>query len=481
MKIAHTLTQVFALIVMLMLITACVKNTSFRTISEPYDCKTPSHQHKCRDGRSIIESYEEFDLTFIEFTERGNLFNREHTNRVLKHISSLAQIEDGVAVLVFAHGWKHNANPNDKNVQDFKSFLSDFSKYQAFGNRRVVGLYLGWRGNSVTVPLIRELTYWDRKSVADEIGGGGATDILSRLHDILVTRYIKHNETKKLYKNVYIVIGHSFGSALVLSALDDVYINNLAAAQVPLKHNEIFSNCRKVERFADGVFLLNPAIEANKGMQIKELASNCTYPADQAKLLHILSSSADTATNIAFPIGQWLDLVLTANQNTLKRTVVDGQMKSRNIEISEYDLDIRTIGNYQNFRTGMFKSQSNDGEDWTYVDCRRDPKECGVDVKNFFPIHDNDPLSFIYTDGNFIEGHSDVFNCRVKSYISALVLESQTVDKGYGVDNRVQAMRSVDHNKERKGCGYKDFNLSDCFSSQLNLFCNHDKSDFQTN
>ena len=208
-------------------------------------------------------------------------------------------------------------------LKTLNPLLSKFVENEVIGKRDVIGLYVGWRGMSVKLPLVKELSFWDRKAVAEEIGSGGVTEILSRLHETLITQFDKHNQGKNLYRNVYTIIGHSFGGAIVLSALHDVFTDNLASSYQS-NENGVKHACTKTSRFADGVILLNPAIEANKAMQIKELASGCQFSNKQAKLLHVISSEADIATNYAFPIGQWLDLALTWNQEDLPRTVRKG-------------------------------------------------------------------------------------------------------------------------------------------------------------
>ncbi len=89
---------------------------------------------------------ENYDLAFIEFSDRGNLFNREKYNEVVNYISEQKDTEDGVAVFVYVHGWKHNAS-NEKNgdVQNFRKVLKIASETNK-SKRKVIGVYVGWRG-----------------------------------------------------------------------------------------------------------------------------------------------------------------------------------------------------------------------------------------------------------------------------------------------------------------------------------------------
>ena len=165
------------------------------------------HTNRENCAGSFIERYPEHDLAFIEFTERGNLYNRDNSREVLKFIDEQAKQEDGVAVFVFVHGWQHTASHKDSNVQQFREYLSLAAENEVVGKRKVIGLYLGWQGKTNNVPGLKQLTYWSRKSVAEEVGAGGATEIFARLHQILISQYADQPSDGPLYKNTFVIIG----------------------------------------------------------------------------------------------------------------------------------------------------------------------------------------------------------------------------------------------------------------------------------
>jgi len=276
--------------VVLLSLSACLKNTQLRTEYVDGNCLWDNVD--C--SQSMIEQYGEYDLTFIEFTERGNLYSRENAQSVLNYIDQFAKHDDGVAVFVFVHGWKHNVKTKDSNVRQFREFLSRAAENQIVGEKKVVGLYLGWRGDITSVPIVRNLSYWGRKNVAQEIGSGAVTEVFSQLHKILVENFEGNSENNILYKNNYVIIGHSFGGGIVLSALHDVMLKDLVSAN-PLVMNAS-QQCQKIKRYADALVLLNPAIEANKAILLKEAAARCKFGDEQPKLMHVLSSDGDNAT-----------------------------------------------------------------------------------------------------------------------------------------------------------------------------------------
>jgi len=434
-------------------LSACVKSGQLRTEYVADNCLWG--ERECR--HSMLERYPEYDLAFIEFSERGNLYDRADASKVLEFINNKAKGNNGAAVFVFVHGWKHGADFDDSNVRQFREFLSKAAENEVVGRREVVGLYLGWRGDITKVPLARDLSYWARKSVAEEIGSGGVTEVFSQLHQILVQQFDDNSKDSALYKNTYVIIGHSFGGAIVLSAMHDVLLNDLVSARPVDFSDEV--QCKKIKRFADALVLLNPAIEANKAILLKEAAARCNFTDSQAKLLHVLSSDGDRATKVFFPIGQYADITKTLSPKKLSR-VVGG----KDVIIDERLLNVTTVGNLEQFRTG-YLSYDKSNNDWRLANCKDGLEQCGVTrakrQKNHFPIKENDPLSFIKTDKHFIKDHNDVFGCYVQSYISAVIFETQAIDKGYK-----QTSSSTQAN-ENMACNHLDFDFKRCFNNQL--------------
>jgi len=453
----HILRKIAVLSFVLLALSGCIKNGQLRTEYVEGNCLWDN----LNCNQSMVEQYPEYDLAFIEFSERGNLYSREDTRKVFDFIDRKANQEDGAAVFVFVHGWKNNAEFDNKNVRQFRDFLSRAAENAVVGERKVIGLFLGWRGDVTNVPIARNLTYWGRKSVAEEIGSGGVTEVFAKLNQILIEQYEEESTNSALYKNTYVIIGHSFGGAIVLSALHDVLLDQLVDAN-PLIYNES-GQCHKIKRFADALVLLNPAIEANRAILLKEAAARCNFKEDQPRLMHVLSSDGDNATRIFFPIGQYVNLALPSSPKKLERAI-----NGKKIIIDERKMDLNTIGNLKQLRTG-YLSFDKKAQSWAIADCMDDLGECGITGKkqqrNHFPINKNDPLSFIKTDRNFIKNHGDVFGCYVQSYITAIIFETQAIDKGYRSDtsNVLQKEKS----ETIDGCNHIDFDFKQCFNNQL--------------
>ena len=430
---------------------ACTPNKQLRTEFVDSNCLWGNTD--C--SSSVIERYLEYDLGFIEFTERGNLYDRSINERVLNHIRKQAKTPEGAAVFVFVHGWKHNAKFNDSNVVQFREFLSRAAENEVVGKRKVIGLYLGWRGSVIEAPVLKETTYWGRKSVAQEVGAGGVTEVFANLHQILVAQADDQNQD--LYKNSYVIIGHSFGGAIVLSALHDVLLKDIVAANP--SYSEIAHECEKIRRFADALILLNPAIEANKVVLLKEAAARCKFDSTQAPLMHVLSSDGDSATRIFFPIGQYANIASPLSPKKLKRRV-----NGKDIILDERKLSINTIGNIEQFRTA-YLSFDRKTENWDMGLCVESLEDCRItdsrQQANHFNVSEHDPLRFIKTGRTFIKDHNDAFGCYVQGFISSVVFETQFIEKGFQTSKRRNLPAGcADSSKD-------EFDFMQCFNSQI--------------
>lgn len=389
-----------------MLLAGCARNAPYRNL-DLGDCTGDSR--RCLSTAST-EKHPGFDLSFVEFSERGNLFDQTVREDVLARVG--ADAKAGALVVVFVHGWQHNADPTDDNVRSFRKALAALSASKVGGDRRIHGVFVGWRGLGWIIPGVNLLTYWDRKTIAEEVGGGGLTDFLADLE----------STTRRFSDTSLVVIGHSFGGAAVLAALNDVLLTRLnAVANLPPN-----ANGRAV--FGDGVILLNPAIEANQAFQLKELSLRIGERGGSgARSLHVLSSEGDFATHVAFPAGQHLGTGLTWQHTDLSR-----RYYGRDYVFKELDLDTATVGNYERFRTHRIKapavSSRNDGsneEVWTVESlCDQALPDPGNPRKDRVPCRTGEPMSVVYTSPKFIADHSDIFNARVLSYVAATVSEN---------------------------------------------------------
>ena len=290
-----------------------------------------------------------------------------------------------------------------------------------------------------TLARLTNATYWERKATAEQVAKGGVTELLLRLEREVI-------DDEQPNRNLYLVTGHSFGGAVVLSALNEIFLERVAAATAEKPGDD----CVRSRPFGHGVVLLNPAIEANEVFQLKELVAETCFVASQPRLMHVISSDADEATNEVFSIGQWLGVTLTWKQATLDREFGD-----RPVQFEEADLDTITVGNFTPFQTGQLDHSNSSEAGWDYRSCVGPEAACidPADKAQHIPVEHNEPLAFIQTDENFIADHNDVFNANVSAYLAAIVAENRY--KGILDDNSVRDPRLPPE------CRHDEFN--DCF------------------
>jgi pimeloyl-ACP methyl ester carboxylesterase len=208
------------------------------------------------------EVYEEFTLHTVEFNDEGWLWNRasyeqmltcvavetaptqtaflndggcdgvatsrEKTLEVGFHAGRQPRLPDadpkrdvvhettGAIVVVFAHGWQNDCRVCNEKLACFRELLlALYQQETALSERthglprRIIGIYLAWRGETLRVPLIQAASFAGRKATAERIGGSGAAKLLEGLHRL------RRQLTSEEVSMQLILIGHSYGGALL--------------------------------------------------------------------------------------------------------------------------------------------------------------------------------------------------------------------------------------------------------------------------
>lgn len=295
---------------------ACAQNIAYRTRTAPSDGLCVGTPNACpNESWQLLASpsSEEFltvpsnavHLGFIEFDDQGALHGPELKDELISRIRELDE-DHPLLIVVFAHGWKHNASASDPNVADFAKFLQRIAVEdermcadQACADRRVVGVYLGWRGLSASVEPFKELSFWARKSRAHRVGTDGAMEVLADLKKIDAG-----NEQGRL-----VLIGHSFGGALLFTAVQQQLMRDTAF----LKRGSV------AREAADLIVLVNPAFEASRFRALHRRVGNMLHSNTQRPILAVFTSRNDTATRSAFPIGRSLGTLFESHTTDEQR------------------------------------------------------------------------------------------------------------------------------------------------------------------
>jgi hypothetical protein len=226
-------------------------------------------------------------LSFVEFTEAGTPAELGQDGNVVK-INQLRALVDHLReqrrqnkqnyVMVYIHGWRHNASIGDDDVQKLRIFAAYAASFLAFRctekerycNTAVTAVYVGWRGARVDEQLIRrwsdvafvrpigELfaaalaipTLFDRKPVSEQIGPAAIT-ALRQIDRVVFDR--APEGWKRAPENRMITFGHSLGGNMLATGLREMMVERI--------HRHVPETVM-TSPFGNLIVLLNPASEA---------------------------------------------------------------------------------------------------------------------------------------------------------------------------------------------------------------------------
>ena len=244
---------------------------------------------------------------------------------------------NGAVVVVFIHGWHHNAawdvgmDSGDAHFREFRNVLAGLALREAErylrpeeggeieirGGRRVVGIYLGWNGdpaNSWRVnTLLNHTTFWGRYDVAKKIGAGN--DLRAAVRQIVASTK-DPLDGQQTPESPLILIGHSMGALMLESA----FLSLLRAEDDPLVRApgnrdtvQIRKNGQRIS-FPDVLIAVNSAADSQIAKDIsaalQERKLEKTFISTQIRyappLFISVTSTADAATGWIWRTAQGL-------------------------------------------------------------------------------------------------------------------------------------------------------------------------------
>ena len=213
------------LVIICFSLSSCVTQQQFRTDYDP----SPYSPKATNDPNAVIEVAANYTMGYVEFDDQGWLFNRKQIDAVTSQFSEESKT-NGLLMVVFVHGWKHNASSEDDNVAMFHNHMlaplavmEDFlSKKESRPRRRVVGVYVGWRGLSDDIPYLNNVTFWSRKNVAERVGHGAVIELFSQLEALRNQNNLENKDEIDAHQRLstkLLILGHSFGGDIVFPLL----------------------------------------------------------------------------------------------------------------------------------------------------------------------------------------------------------------------------------------------------------------------
>ncbi len=442
----HTLFRTSKILLLLSLfsLTACISHQQYRldyglcTSAQPdKDCPSSALQ----EYRNPASPDSDYLMSFIELDDQGQLWDRQQMWTVINKLAS-DSADSELLMVVFVHGWKHSAMSGDENIQTFRNSLERLSLMESVISRqlgreprKVAGIYLGWRGGSISVPVVKELTFWDRKKTAHKVGFGGATELLSRLEQIQKAKRAQSSGDHDDSLTRLVIVGHSFGGAVIYSALSELLENGLV--QTGDSDGQV-GNARGV---ADLVVLINPAFEALEFANLSDMANERrTYFPGQLPRLAILTSEADYATRYAFPVGRWLSTFFEKDRHVQRQNPVSGAGET----IDQGDANITAVGHFDGYKTHYLKAEDSTvapddfvfdpdsemalftevGNGWESDHPGSSIRFNGSILERTMNSVGRNPYLNIRVDKKLIHDHNDINDPRIESFLRQLILLS---------------------------------------------------------
>lgn len=373
---------------------------------------------------------------FVEFDDFGNLFNRAQLDETVEAARRIA--EAGGIVIVYVHGWEHNASDSDNDLKSFHQAVRNaqtLDRDQYKDKRTVLGIYVGWRGKSLDVPGLSKLTFWERKTTAQSVGDGAVFELFRKLA----------NHRVKFPDSRLVLVGHSFGAAVTYSSVSHSIMDQII--NDPFNVTEENASTRNQAKRWDMVVLLNPAFEAMQLRPHFELARSQRYPQNQLPHLIIITTEADWATGIAFPAGRYLRSMFNkyADEQSadMYRTAVGHYLPFVTHQLSLQEnceqyinklapavaadaLGVVVEAKYFCFndKRAMLPSAATDRPARSPMLTRCDkPGECAlVAGDHAITVPEHMPIMNIRTTREIMSGHNDIWNPTMQGFLVQLML-----------------------------------------------------------
>jgi hypothetical protein len=481
------------------LVSGCSITTRYqrRGVETPLDAVRLSDFENPTDGVDAqinmearsVEHFKEpsFDVGIIEFTEEG-FVNSAQESKVMKLVDDTVDAAPkGTILVVFAHGWHHACRTCDDNLTCFRRVMNELALDEAHGkHRRVVGVYLAWRGRVFENEQLDYATIWNRKPVAEHIGRTGAKEVLFKLHEA----WARHATPGDQHPVIMVSVGHSLGGAMLLSAIrgrltgniDDIIhpghtgVYRVIRAAGERHHAETRKALRA--RFGDLVVLVNPAVEAARygefdndlrdvrtltesdaELRAHRMPPDKNKPYDDAQLPVMLTISstntADWPNGILFPISrvfsvfnlfgnpalpQWSELAALGHYGASITHTLHFDSKGRSINeqqappcgcAGDWESRVLPLQKFDVTAPTQTLSATAAGNPVTYSFDLTPGRACDDPRRGCRGWDPHSPFVVIGTDPSVIKGHNDIFNPVfvgfLRMYVSAI--ERQQFDE----------------------------------------------------
>ena len=373
-------------------LTSCTSLSPLR----PNTTANPTNSVIAKDG---------YKVAFIEFGEQGSYQDPTQLQNALALIRDTPK----PLVITYVHGWQNNVESGD--VQSFESLLARLNRAPAIRNVgfHVVGVYLGWRGKLTPVPVLKEISFWNRKATAERLASN------YDCYDAIAS--ISEEARRKGRGNQYtVLLGHSFGGLILERSVAhaiNAEIHGHADADRSMP--------------ADLVIAVNPAADSVLARQM--IAALYSRKTEGTRPLFVsITSTGDWATGTVFPIGTGLASI-SKGFNNVPAPGPNGTMHSeREFYTStpghnEMLINHITVDKHEtiNSPNGLPALEENLQHNHAGNGFTLDRANGKLDIWQIKRVRDVDvPYWDVQVDPSIIKDHGDIWNERAEAMMAAI-------------------------------------------------------------
>ncbi len=278
-----------------------------------------------------------YKLAFIEFGDQGSELDTSQRTAALDLIHKAPR----PLLFVYIHGWQNNANSGD--VCRFEHFIDAVSRFPEATGRKinVIGVYIAWRGEDITLPVAKFLTFWSRKSAGSTIASQNG--ILAAISELALAA----RAPDKTFHHC-VLLGHSFGGLVLENTISHSILDassngsrNTSPWDMAIAFNPADSSIgtRQLESELDYLYKYDPVrhgyVARSPGAEKGGILT------ENRPFLVILQSENDQATGQFFPMGTELFNIVNLRAHW-DRVPVPG---SNGQKVSEREFYTHTPGN----------------------------------------------------------------------------------------------------------------------------------------
>jgi hypothetical protein len=366
-----------------------------------------------------------YTLNFVEFRDSGAPFCPDQLIHALGQIDKARSDNERIVVLVYIHGWKNNAS--EELSDDVAKFQKEIDRLSLVlprpdGNKQpsMVGIYLAWRGLTLTIEPFKTLSYWPRRAVARHVGRTGMFDAVGRIVDEVGAARSR---------TTLIFVGHSFGARVLENTADAAdgqpqrqgfmnrHLELIKSRQQPQSNSPSAVATTGPLPPADMIIYANAATSSTVTRHtIKEWTRICKNEPDLAvcrahPFWLAFTSTADFPTGVIMPVANAVFPALSSDGLRLISAANSPWLHTHDVHEEKCK---------DNRKPDDFRCPVGSTADACFGALRDESKYC-YEINRIKPSEPDPPFWIMNVNGHVVKDHGDIWNENVINMILSIM------------------------------------------------------------